>query len=330
MTTLDPALLDAALTLVRELTTGRAGPDEARQRLASLRERWPQAEPAIVRDEETSDGSVSFDLLLREPAGTVSVAYSPAPALPWPLRGAVRHSDHHLARVGTRTLRVGEALTALDFLWYDHDVLARLVDTGLIAADLEQHPVDLTDAELQSAADAYRRAKGLFDPASTARWLAERGLSAEDFADLVAHTVAVGRLREQVVGDRLPAWFAAHRSSFDTLVVAWAAEGTLPTGREAALAAVAAAVRAGRAAGVLRTVAAVAAPELRDTDRPVLTTVAGTPVTAVVVDREPAELDARTRPLAERAMFDEWLAQRRAGTDVEWFWLPRDRTTRVR
>ncbi|WFE62854.1 TIGR04500 family putative peptide maturation system protein [Micromonospora sp. WMMD714] len=330
MTTLDPALLDAALRLVRELTTDRAGMGEARQRLAPLRERWPGADPAIVRDEEAADGSVSFDVLLREPAGTVSVAYSPTPALPWPLRGAVRHSDRHLARVGTRTLRVGEALTALDFLWYDHDVLARLVDTGLVATELEQHPVEVDDDELQAAADAYRRAKGLLDAEATARWLTERGLSAEDFADLIAHTVAVTRLRGRVVGDRLPGWFAAHRSSFDTLVIAWTAEGSPPTDRAAALSAVAAAVHAGRAAGILRTVAVAAPPGLRDADGPAPTTIAGTAVTAVVVDREPAVLDGGTRALVERAMFDEWLAQRRAETDVEWFWLPRDRTTRVR
>ncbi|WP_431913439.1 TIGR04500 family putative peptide maturation system protein [Micromonospora carbonacea] len=330
MSTLDPALLDEALALVRELTHARADLRDAQDRLAPLRSRWPQADPALVRDEEGSDGSVSFDVLLREPAGTVSVAYSPAPALPWPLRGAVRHSEHHLARVGTRTLLVGEALTALDFLWYDHDVLARLVDTGVLAAELELHPVEVTDAELQAAADAYRRAKGLLDPASTARWLAERGLSAGDFADLVAHTVAVARLRERVVGDRLPAWFARHRSDFDTLVVAWAADAPPPSEPEAALAAVAGAVRAGRAAGVLRTVAAAAAPEVRDATGPVPTVVAGTPVTAVVVAREPAELDDATRPLVERAVFDEWLADRRAATDVEWFWLPRERTAQPR
>ncbi|MER7419709.1 TIGR04500 family putative peptide maturation system protein [Micromonospora peucetia] len=330
MSNLDPVLLDEALTLVRELANGRVGLRDARKRLAPLRDRWPQVDPAIVRDEETADGSVSFDLLLREPAGTVSVAYSPAPALPWPLRGAIRHSDHHLARIGTRTLRVGEALTALDFLWFDHDVLARLVDTGLVAAELEQHPVEVTDAELQVAADAYRRAKGLLDPAATTRWLTERGLSTEDFADLVADTVAVGRLREAVVAGRVADWFARHRSSFDTLVLAWIADATPPTGREAALAAVAAAVRDGRAAGVLRTVAASAAPEVRDATGPVATTVAGMAVTAVVVAREPAELDATTRPLVERAVFDEWLADRRAATDVEWFWLSRDRTAPAR
>lgn len=92
----------------------------------------------------------------------------------------------------------------------------------------------------------------------------------------------------------------------------------------------AAAVRAGRSAGTLRTVAVAAPPELRDAAGPVPTTIAGAAVTAVVVDREPAVLDDDTRALVERAMFDEWLAQRRAGTDIEWFWLPRDRTTRVR
>ncbi|MFC5945393.1 hypothetical protein, partial [Micromonospora harpali] len=83
-------------------------------------------------------------------------------------------------------------------------------------------------------------------------------------------------------------------------------------------------------AGVLRTVATAAAPEVRAACGPVPTVVAGTPVTAVVVAREPAELDDAVRPLVERAVFDEWLAARRAATDVEWFWLPRDRTARPR
>ncbi|MFF3853616.1 TIGR04500 family putative peptide maturation system protein [Micromonospora sp. NPDC002575] len=333
MTGLDPVLLDEALGLVRELTIGRASLREAHDRLTPLRQRWPETQPAFVRDEEIADGSVCFDMLLREPAGTVSIAFSPTPALPWPLRGAVRHSEHQLLRVGTRTLYVGQALTALDFLWYDHDVLARLVDTALIATELELRPIEVSEEELQAAADAYRRAKGLLDPASTARWLAERGLSAGDFADLVAHTVAVGRLREQVVGDSLPSWFERHREAFDTLVVAWIAEGPHPHPHpdpgpdpDAALAAVAAAVRAGRAAGVLRLTAAEAAPEVRDATGPVPTVIAGMPVTAVVTAREPAELTAGTRQLVERAMFDEWLAQRRASVDIEWFWLPRDVT----
>ncbi|MEV5448317.1 hypothetical protein AB0N23_38335, partial [Streptomyces sp. NPDC052644] len=62
MTTLDPVLLDAAVTLVRELTVDRAGLPEARRRLTPLRERWPGADPAVVRDEEVADGSVSFDV----------------------------------------------------------------------------------------------------------------------------------------------------------------------------------------------------------------------------------------------------------------------------
>ncbi|KXK58354.1 hypothetical protein AWW66_30250 [Micromonospora rosaria] len=326
MTILDPALLDAAVALARELSTARATLRDATEQLAPLRARWPQADPALVRDEEGSDGSVSFDVLLREPTGTVSVAYSSAPALPWPLRGALRHSEHHLARVGPRTLLVGEALAALDFLWYDHDVLVRLVDTSLIRAELERCPIPVSDADLQAAADAYRRAKGLLDAASTARWLAERGLSEVDFTELVADTVAVARLREKIVGDRVERWFEAHRSAFDTLVVAWAADGPLPADPDDALAAVATAVRIGHAAGVLRVVAAEAAPELRAATGPVPTVVAGAPVSALPVGREPAVLNAATRSLVERAIFDDWLAQARVAVDIEWFWLPRDRT----
>jgi len=330
MTSLDPGLLDEALEMVRELSRERVTSRDAQDRLAPLRARWPAADLALVRDEEVSDGSVSFDVLVREPAGTVSVAYSPAPALPWPLRGAVRHSDSHLARVGTRPLDVGEALAALDFLWYDHDVLARLVDTCLIHAELERDPVEVGDAELQAAADAYRRAKGLLDADSTARWLAGRGLSADDFTKLVADTVAVAKLRERVTAGRVAPWFAAHRADFDTLVVAWVAAPTALPASDA-LAAVTSAVRSGACAGVTRVAVAAAAPELRDTTGgAVSTVVGGVPVSAAVVGREPAVLDSATRPAVERAVFDDWLAERRAAAGVEWFWLARDRTAPAR
>jgi len=329
MTSLDPGLLDEALEMVRELSRERVASRDAQDRLAPLRARWPAADLALVRDEEVSDGSVSFDVLVREPGGTVSVAYSPAPALPWPLRGAVRHSDSYLARVGTRPLGVGEALAALDFLWFDHDVLARLVETCLIHAELERSPVDVGDAELQAAADAYRRAKGLLDADSTTRWLAARGLSVGDFTTLVADTVAVAKLRERVTAGVVEPWFAAHRADFDTLVVAWVATPAVLPAR-GALAAVADAVQSGACAGVTRVPAAGAAPEVRDATGVVSTVVGGLPVSAAVVGREPAVLDDATRALVERAVFDGWLAERRATAGVEWFWLARDRTAPAR
>ncbi len=310
--TIDPALLDEGVTLLRELSRGETSTKDG---LAALRKSWPEADLTLLRDQEL-DGSVAFDLLVREPGGTVSVAFSPAPALPWPQRGAVRYTDQDLLRVGERKLRVGEALGALDFLWYDHDVLGRLVDTCLVQAELEREPVELSDAEVQAAADAYRRARGLLDPGATERWLTARGLSPDDFTPLVADAAEVARLRERIVADRLPQWFAEHRADFDTLVVAWTTDDELDP--PASLEAVAAAVREGRSAGVLRVTGQIP------------TTINGLPVRTVVVDREPAELTGRTRELAGRAVFDEWLAAARAATSVEWFWLGRDRTAGVR
>ncbi|MBU2669869.1 hypothetical protein KOI35_40800 [Actinoplanes bogorensis] len=173
---------------------------------AALKERWPDADLHLVHDEE------AYDVLIREPGGTLSIAYSPAPSMPWPERGAVRYSDQDLARIDGRKLRVSEALSALDFLWYDHDVLARLVDTCLIHAELERDPVDLSDEEVQTAADAYRRARGLLDPASTERWLNERGLSHDDFTALVTNIAEVARLRARI-GGGFDEWLADARAA---------------------------------------------------------------------------------------------------------------------
>ena len=194
------------MTLLDETAALLRSPGDIRAGFEALRKRWPDADLHLVRDDE------AYDVLIREPAGTISVAYSPAPSMPWPERGAVRYSDQDLARVDGRKLRVSEALSALDFLWYDHDVLARLVDTCLIHAELERDPVDLSEAEVQAAADAYRRARGLLDPESTERWLSERGLSHEDFTALVTTTAEVARLRARI-GGGFDEWLADARDA---------------------------------------------------------------------------------------------------------------------
>jgi hypothetical protein len=40
--------------------------------------------------------------------------------------------------------------------------------------------------------------------------------------------------------------------------------------------------------------------------------------------------DVHTRRIAERAMFDQWLAEQRDGADIEWYWGDATRTAAAR
>ncbi|MEV5763590.1 TIGR04500 family putative peptide maturation system protein [Micromonospora sp. NPDC052213] len=334
----DPAMLaDAVETMIRlSEVEGDGSGDRAASVVAGLRSRWADARLDLVHDRGV-DGTVSYDLLIRGAAGTVSVAFSPAPAQPWPLRGAMHYTEGTLLRVGTTRLGVGEGLGALDYLWGEAEVLARLIDTCVIKAELERAPIPLDDAQIQHAADAFRRAKGLLDAERTRRWLDAVGLDQDGFVELVRHTAQAAALRRRVTAGRIESWLAEHRDELATLSVAWiAAQETggpapVPADRAAALAAVTEAIQRGESAGLLRLAAVDAPEELRSAPvgEPVTTRIHGTPAHAVVLDRLSTELDDETRRHAERAVFDQWLADARVGADIEWCWLDAERTAAV-
>jgi putative peptide maturation system protein len=268
---------------------------------------------------------------------------SPEPQLPWPLRGVLRVSENDLLRVGETRLAVSEALGALDFVWDDRGLMVRLVDSCLVQQALDAAPVALEPEQLQQAADAYRRGKGLLGAEQTTRWLADRGLTTERFATLVESAAAVAQLRKQVVADRADEWIAEHAEELETIVVAWfavtpeiareldsgsasAAFGKDPCG------AVGFAIRTGRPAGILRALAMNAPPDLRHADvgSALITAIEGELAVAMVLDRAQAVDDVHTRRIAERAMFDQWLAEQRDGADIEWYWGDATRTAAAR
>ncbi|WP_405427712.1 TIGR04500 family putative peptide maturation system protein [Micromonospora sp. NBC_00617] len=336
----DPALLADAVETVIQLSQAtvddNGASDQAASAMARLRSRWSDARLDLLHDREV-DGTVSYDLLIRGPAGTVSVAFSPAPAAPWPLRGAVHYTENKLLRVGTTELGVGEALGALDHLWDNAGVLTRLIDTCIIKAELEREPIHLDDTQIQQATDAFRRAKGLLTAEQTIRWLDAVGLDQDGFVGLVTHAATAAALRRRVTAGRVESWLVEHREDLATLTVAWVAatdpdgSAPMPADRTAALTAVAEAIQHGQPAGVLHMPAGEAPQELRSVTvgQPVTTAVHGTPARAVVLERLPAELDDDARRHAERVMFDQWLADARARADIEWFWLDTERTAAV-
>lgn len=300
-----------------------------------LRRRHPGVRMNLVAHVEPYDQSVAHDVVVRDGDDVLVIGVAAGPGLPWPLRGVTRADEQRLLRVNGEKLDVPDALACLDVVFDDRQTLRTLVDSCLVAEALAEEPVRLTDQELQLAADAFRRAKGLLTPAQTYTWLEERAMSEAEFEDIVRRTAAVAALRRRVAPDgRVQEHFQEHAARYATVLVAWAA-GTSIGPADEPLGAVIAARRAGRAAGVSEwrvgelpeEMAAVGDTEI---GVPVPARVDGVDGTAVVIDRREADLDPATADLIARELFADWLATRRATADIEWHWGDAVRTGRAR
>jgi putative peptide maturation system protein len=294
--------------------------------LGELRDRHRDHRFRLVRDHESYDGSTHHALVVRRDDGpTMSVSVATEPGLPWPLRGVSRTREFDLLDVNGTRLAVAQALAGLDGLFHDRPVMRRLIDACLVNEALSDGPVELTGTDLQAAADAVRHGKGLHSAEATRRWLDDRGLDLDDFAELVTRQAELDALRQRVAAPEVESWWEAHRHELATVLVAWWADGAGPPPADA-LARIRAAHRRGRPGAVTTWRVRDLPPGLA----PVIGAVRGTPVpvtletgsagTAVVLDRADAVLDADTRRLVTELVFDEWLARARRTARITWFW----------
>jgi putative peptide maturation system protein len=174
--------LDYLMTLVRE----GARPAEARIGFGLLQRLHGDFSMQLLCEEEAYDRSVHYDALLSLPeGGTVSLSYCDDRAKPWPLRGLQRWSEADVVRVNETVLSMDQAVACIDFIWDEASISDRLVNVCLIQEELDRHPVEISDRELQTAMDGFRRARGLFKAADTRRWLERRGLTHHEFEQLV-------------------------------------------------------------------------------------------------------------------------------------------------
>lgn len=316
---------------VAELLTGEERDAEVlRQRLAAIRHRHAGLKLDLLAHPEPFDGSVSFDVLIRGRGPALSVGVAGSPALPWPLRAVVRNEDQTVVRVNGQVVSMAEAVAVLEDAWDDPAVLRRLVHAALVMQSLVDDPIEFSDEQIQQASHAFRRARGLYTADDTEQWLTDRGMTRRRFTELVARAARIAELRRRVTADRIEAWFRDHREAYGTLAVAWAV-GVAP---DALVTDPLGTVLAARTGGVVRwRVGAV------PTGARALTTTAlresvevqidGRSAVAVVLERTEAEWDEQTAELVARDAFIDWLEERRARADVQWYWGHEARTGRA-
>jgi putative peptide maturation system protein len=336
--------LNAALTLLREASVSRMGAGDLRAAMEQLQRQHPALELDLAAAPNDFDGSQDLHLLIAGLVeGTVSMAYDPPEALPWPLRGLQRWSNDLLGTVDGHPVTVGEAMVLVECLGTDVPVIRRIVDNAVLKRELRRRGVRPDDREVAEAAEALRRTLGLYRGEAFRAWLGERGMSEEVFLNQARDAAALQILRRQVVGaeGEAEAYFRAHPDIFATVTLALSSYPDEGRAREAlqvpaddsssALPAVLRALEVPEATGVLVTVTrsricrlppeqaeALTNPRQGDRRGPLRTRTGW--VVAQVLELAPARFDDETRRAVEDVLFGEWLSARRRAARIQWYW----------
>jgi len=337
--------LASSLEFLQSLAHDSVRPEEAQQRLRFLQASSPGLKLDLLWEEEAYDQFVHYDVLLHlDTGGTVSLSFCPDRAVPWPLRGVHRWNDADLLRVNHTVMRMDQAIGCLDLIWNEDRIISRLINVCIIQEELEQNPLELSDAELQHTMDAFRRAHRLYKAEDTFRWMERQGMTQDKLERLVADEAIVGKLRDKITAGRIEDYFEQHRANFDSACIARidypdaeSAEQALSQIRcgqadfyEAAQRqAVAAAVRSGEASSHLFSVVRRGPPGA-EWKTALFSAVPGQVIGPVrdgdssalvrVLSFAPACLDEPTRRVIQKILFAEWLEERRQTATIEWFW----------
>ncbi len=115
-----------------------------------------------------------------------------------------------------------DAATSLKTSGYLPTLVDELVEIHLIREAAAKANFAISDADLQAESDGERQRLGLFSAADTNAWLAENGLTPEDWEHILEYRLLRSRLAEKVGGaDAIQVRFAAMEEEL-TLAALWA------------------------------------------------------------------------------------------------------------
>jgi putative peptide maturation system protein len=327
-----------------EISTTQMPPPQALAHFHGVRARHAQTSIELVWEDQSFDGSLHYDALVR-PAGenkTVSISVCPDDALPWALRGLHRWRDSDLLRVNGVTMAVEQAVSQLDVLWEKAPLMQRLIDSCIIEGELQRRNIEVDAADAQAAFDTMRRRRGLFTVQALQTWLRDSGASMATLQDLATKRARATKLRQVIVGNDVEAYFATHSREFDEIKIACFESHSLEIAQRIAdevrqsRATLAAAAQDAFVKGLgteltFRTVARrslhadVGLAEAADGDVQVIER-DGRSIVTQVLAIQPAEHSPATLARVTSALFQEWLAVQRSAARIEWFWGDAQRT----
>jgi parvulin-like peptidyl-prolyl isomerase len=104
--------------------------------------------------------------------------------------------------------------------WSDESRFIRnAIDAALIRQAAIESGIEVTDEELQQAADSFRTRRDLYDETRTERWLARHSLSQTEWEAALEDEIMRLKLREVLTTGSVERYFAEQSLSFDTATI---------------------------------------------------------------------------------------------------------------
>ncbi len=209
-----------AMALLVKLRAERTEPEAAQEQFRALKARHPESWMNIVWEQESYEGTIHYDILVGDEAGTYSLSYCADEELPWPVRGIQRFNESLVLRVNDAPIRISHAITSLDYAWHTLHIGRHLIHMSLIDEEIRARGIEASDEELAEALVRFRRKRRLFTPEQVERWMLEHGTTQAQLEGHLRDERGREKLKEQVVAGREEAYFQAHRADFDRVRVA--------------------------------------------------------------------------------------------------------------
>jgi parvulin-like peptidyl-prolyl isomerase len=98
-------------------------------------------------------------------------------------------------------------------------VMGEIIQQQIIRDVAAAEGIEISDLELQQAADRFRCEHNLYNPDETWRWLKTNYLTGDDFEALIYESSLAAKLQEHLFGDRIEAYFYEHQLDYTQAVL---------------------------------------------------------------------------------------------------------------
>src|SRR5215813_8197840 len=93
------------------------------------------------------------------------------------------------------------------------------IDAEIVRQSAVERGIEVSDEELQQAADEFRVERDLTDAETTDAWLAEHRLSYTDWETVLEHQIITAKLRDVLTENRVDQTFAENRLAYDAVMI---------------------------------------------------------------------------------------------------------------
>ena len=99
------------------------------------------------------------------------------------------------------------------------DTVRQVIRQQIIKDTAKAKGIEVTDSELQQAADDFRVKYNLYNSNETWRWLQNNCLTGDEFEQLIYESILTPKLIQHLLGDRVEAYFYEHQLDYQKAVL---------------------------------------------------------------------------------------------------------------